>query len=58
MHDLSSEKNERIGGNDMYEKIKNLPQPQQIAALAKELVQIPSVNSSAHGEADSQQTGV
>ena len=36
----------------MYEKIKNLPQPQQIEALAKELVQIPSVNSSAHGEAD------
>lgn len=36
----------------MYEKIKNLTQPQQIEALAKELVQIPSVNSSAHGEAD------
>lgn len=36
----------------MYDKIKNLPQAQQIEALAKELVQIPSVNSSAHGEAD------
>ncbi len=36
----------------MYERIKNLPQSQQIEALAKELVQIPSVNSSAHGEAD------
>lgn len=52
MHDLSTEKSKRIGGNIMYEKIKNLPQPQQIEALAKELVQIPSVNSSAHGEAD------
>lgn len=52
MHDLSVEKIQRLGGTDMYEKIKNLTQPQQIEALANELVQIPSVNSSAHGEAD------
>ena len=52
MHDLPTEKSACIGGNDMYETINNLPQPQQIEVLAKELVQIPSVNSSAHGEVD------
>lgn len=36
----------------MYERIKNMPQQQQIEELAKELVQIPSVNGSPHGEAD------
>lgn len=36
----------------MYQRICQLTLPQQIEAVAKELVNIPSINNSSHGEAD------
>ncbi|MGX7196792.1 peptidase M20 [Enterococcus olivae] len=36
----------------MYQRISQLAMPQQIETVAKELVNIPSINNSLHGEAD------